>query len=306
VAIALFTAVATGCASKKPNAALDSARSTYEKVSETTLQDEYSTEDLNVAKRKIDSANRAWKDKKDKKTINHRAYLAEQYALIAEQRSELLKYQAKIENGNIERTKIQVNLRAAEAEAAQLQAVKLQKEVTDRQAEAEAAQQQAVKLQKEVTDREAELARQLAELEEFKALQAKNTERGMVLTLGDVLFDTGESSLKADAKYNIERVANFLQKYPDRSLTIEGHTDNVGDEDFNYNLSVERAFSVRSALVDQGIDQSRIQAEGFGEVQPIASNSNSTGRQRNRRVDLIFNHKEENKFTDTVISVIEE
>lgn len=280
VATGLSIVAITGCAGPKPNQALDTARATFERVSDDTLESAYSTEDLNVAKRKLDSANKAWKDKKDSKTINHRSYLAEQYALIAEQRSELLRYQAKIDNGNMERTKVQVDLRSSEAET---------------------AQRQAESLKQEVSEREAQLANQLKELEELKALQARNTDRGMVLTLGDVLFDTGESTLKAGARSNIERVANFLRKYPDRSLTIEGHTDNTGDEDFNYDLSVERAFSVRSALMAQGIDISRIQAKGFGEDMPIASNSNTSGRQQNRRVELIFDQPEESNFTESII-----
>lgn len=284
VVTGLSIAVTTGCAGKRPNEALDSARATYERVSDETLQGAYSTEDLNVAKRKLDSANKAWNEKKDKSTINHRAYLAEQYALIAEQRSELLRYQDKIENGNMERTKVQVELRASEAQT---------------------AQQEAESLQKEVSDREAKLAQQLKELEELKALQAKNTDRGMVLTLGDVLFDTGESSLKAGARHNIERVASFLKKYPDRSLTIEGHTDDRGDNDYNFNLSVERAFAVRSALMAQGVDISRIEAKGFGEDMPVASNADASGRQQNRRVDLIFDQQKDN-FPKTVISEIDE
>ncbi len=284
VATGLSIAITSGCAGKRPNEALDSARATYERVSDETLQGAYSTEDLNVAKRKLDSANKAWNEKKDKKTINHRAYLAEQYALIAEQRSELLRYEAKIDNGNMERTKVQVDLRASEAQT---------------------AQQKAESLKKDVSEREAQLAQQLKELEELKAMQAKNTDRGMVLTLGDVLFDTGESSLKAGARHNIERVASFLKSYTERTLTIEGHTDNTGDDDYNYNLSVERAFSVRSALMAQGIDISRIQAKGFGEDMPVASNSDASGRQQNRRVDLIFDQQQDN-FSETVISEIDE
>lgn len=274
VTAGLSITLTTGCAGTKPNQALDSARATYERVSDETLQDAYSTEDLNVAKRKLDSANKAWKDKKDDKIINHRSYIAEQYALIAEQRSELLGYQAKIENGNMERTRVQVDLRSSEAKS----------------------------LRDEVMEREAQLAKQLLELEELKALQAKNTDRGMVLTLGDVLFDTGESTLKAGARSNIERVASFLKKYPDRSLTIEGHTDNTGDDDYNYNLSVERAFAVRSALMAQGIDITRIQAKGLGEDVPIASNSNASGRQQNRRVELIFDQQQDSSFSETIIT----
>lgn len=284
IATGLTTAITAGCASKQPNTALDSARATYERVSDKTLQGAHSTEDLNVAKRKLDSANNAWKDKKDTGTINHRSYVAKQYALIAEQRSELSRFQEKIENGNIERTKAQVDLRSAEARK---------------------AKQEAEALQNDVSEREAQLAKQLKELEELKALQAKNTDRGMVLTLGDVLFDTGESTLKAEARFNIERVANFLNNYPDRSVTIEGHTDNTGDNDSNYNLSVERAMSVRSALLEKGVDFYRIDARGLGEDRPIASNADASGRQQNRRVELIFDEQQDN-FSETVISVIDE
>ena len=311
VATGLSIAVTTGCAGKRPNEALDSARATYERVSNETLQSEYSTEDLNVAKRKLDLANKAWDEKSGKSAINHRAYLAKQYALIAEQRSELLRFQSKIDDGNIERTKIQVELRAAEAQVAQQQAIAAkeqanaaQEQALAAQEQAETARQQAELLKKNVSDREAQLAKQLEELEELKALQAKNTDRGMVLTLGDVLFDTGESSLKAGAKSNIERVASFLKKYPERTLTIEGHTDNTGDEDYNYNLSVERAYSVRSALMAQGVDISRIQAKGFGEELPVASNSDATGRQQNRRVDLIFDQQQDN-FSETISEIDE-
>ena len=125
----------------------------------------------------------------------------------------------------------------------------------------------------------------------------------MVLTLGDVLFDTGESSLKSGARHNIERVASFLRSYPERRLTIEGHTDDTGDEDFNYDLSVERAYSVRAALVSLGIDISRIQAAGFGENMPIASNTIASGRQQNRRVELIFDHQTD--FSE-IVSEIDE
>lgn len=177
---------------------------------------------------------------------------------------------------------------------------KLEAEVL--QAEAQSLHLEAASLKQEVNEREAILAKQLAEIEELKALQAKNTDRGMVLTLGDVLFDTGESSLKQGARNNIERVAEFLQKYPERTLLIEGHTDNTGDEDFNYNLSVERADSVRAALTAKGINRSRIEATGFGEEVPVASNDNSAGRQQNRRVDLIFKDTAE----ETQLSVIDE
>ena len=276
-----------GCAAKKPNARLDSARAAYERISNSVVVNKHSTEDLNVAKLKLDSAVSAWKEKKSKSEIDKRAYIAEQYALIAEQRSTLLQHKSSIEDGKLMRSNVQMELRASEAESAKLQA--------------EALAAQSAALEQEVMQREQRLQKQLAELEELKALQAKNSDRGVVLTLGDVLFDINESTLKPAAQQNLQQVAAFLDRYPDRQLVIEGHTDNTGDEQYNMNLSSERAITVKSVLAAQGIDSSRIIARGLGETSPVASNANSAGRQRNRRVDLIFAEPE----TVTISSIDE-
>lgn len=272
--------VTTGCAGKRPNERLDSAKATYERVSNSDIVNQHSTEDLNVAKLKLDSAIIAWKDKKSKSEIDKRAYIAEQYALIAEQRSTLLHSQASIEDGKLMRTNVQMDLRESEA-------MKLA--------------EKSEELEQQVLLREQQLQQKLAELEELKAMQAQNSDRGMVLTLGDVLFDTNESTLKPDATNNLMQVASFLNKYPDRTLVIEGHTDNTGDPDYNMDLSTRRAMAVRAMLASQGIAANRVIARGLGEHSPVASNADAAGRQLNRRVDLIFTEP------DTVtISAIDE
>lgn len=276
-----------GCASKQPNTALESARAAYERVSSDEMVNKHSTEDLNVASLKLESAIKAWKDKKSKSEVDKRAYIAERYALIAEQRSARLQHQKNISEGKLARTNVQMELRSSEALAARSEAEKLA--------------EQSAALEQQVLQREERLQQQLAELEELKQLQATNSDRGMVLTLGDVLFDTGESSLKPAAQNNLLEVAQFLQKYPDRKLTIEGHTDNTGDEEYNMNLSAERALAVKSMLALHGVEPSRISAQGMGESSPMASNDSAAGRQRNRRVDLIFTESE-----DLMIGTIDE
>lgn len=126
------------------------------------------------------------------------------------------------------------------------------------------------------------LRRQIAEL------NAKETERGLVVTLGDMLFETGKSQLKGNAAENLAKLSSFLKAYPDRTLMIEGHTDNVGSEGSNLSLSQRRAESVRTYLLEQGISNSRLGAYGKGENSPVASNDSISGRALNRRVEVII------------------
>lgn len=139
---------------------------------------------------------------------------------------------------------------------------------------------------------EAQLASRTREAEALRRqldeLNAKQTERGLVVTLGDVLFESGKSDLKSAATANLNKLSGFLAQYPDRSLVIEGHTDSIGSESYNQVLSQNRAESVKAFLLDQGIAASRVTAFGKGESSPVASNDSSSGRQMNRRVEVII------------------
>ena len=137
---------------------------------------------------------------------------------------------------------------------------------------------------------DAQLARMEADTARAELQNARATDRGLVLTLGDVLFETGRADLRAGSVADLDQLARFLAKYPDRTVTIEGHTDSVGGEDYNVGLSHRRAESVRSYLLRQGIDTTRIQTQGMGESVPIASNDTAGGRQQNRRVEIIVSN----------------
>lgn len=123
---------------------------------------------------------------------------------------------------------------------------------------------------------------------ELEALQAVNTERGMVITLGDVLFSTGKADLQPGAMSTIERLALFMEEYPAKTVLIEGYTDDVGSEAFNLGLSERRAASVKNALLAAGVSPLRISTVGYGEANPVASNLTPEGRQMNRRVEIVI------------------
>jgi outer membrane protein OmpA-like peptidoglycan-associated protein len=168
-------------------------------------------------------------------------------------------------------TEARLDARTREANQAHTEADIARMQADSARLDAEAAKQQAEDLQK-----------QLAEL------NAKTTDRGIVVTLGDVLFDTGKSELRGGTNAQLSKLSGFLAKYQDRSVIIEGHTDSVGAEDYNLGLSQRRADSVKAFLVAQGVESSRITSVGKGESYPVGSNDTALGRQQNRRVEVII------------------
>lgn len=201
----------------------------------------------------------------------HLAYMSERKTQLAVASAE--RATAEKETLNLSRERDQLLLKLREKEIGRVQATAQQREK-----EAKSAQELAA-------TKQAELERLRTELEEMKA---RPTDRGMVLTLGDVLFETNRSTLLPGAEKNIEQLSQFMNKYPDRKIVVEGHTDSRGSAEYNMLLSKRRANSVKNALVEKGIDESRIMTRGYGETHPAASNKTAAGRQQNRRVEVII------------------
>ncbi len=182
--------------------------------------------------------------------------------------------------------------RYAEGQRAILSQKRDQARLDARTREADKAQRQAAALKSETNAARAsaaEAARNSAELQrQIDLLKAEATDRGLVLTLGDVLFATGRSDLKPGGNSTLDKLVVFLNEYPDRNVAIEGHTDDVGSLDMNQTLSQQRADSVKSYLLQQGIRSGRLLASGMGETRPIADNLSASGRQQNRRVEVII------------------
>lgn len=168
--------------------------------------------------------------------------------------------------------------RLAEAETARQQAVAAQQAADQQAAALEAARAQAERDQALIAQQEQQL----------KELDARQTPRGMVITLGDVLFAVNKAELSAGGVRNVQKLADFLNQYPQRKVLIEGHTDSTGSRSINQPLSEQRADAVRSALVGMGIGGDRIETRGYAEAYPVASNNTAAGRQMNRRVEIIL------------------
>lgn len=150
------------------------------------------------------------------------------------------------------------------------------------------AERKAALVQKEADLNEEIAARALRLEQELAELKAEETERGLVLTLGDVLFESNRSDLKAESLDDLYVLVTFLKEHPDRNLLVEGHTDSVGGESHNIELSQQRAAAVREFLVRNGIDLERISEHGYGQAYPVASNATKSGRRENRRVEIVI------------------
>jgi len=177
-------------------------------------------------------------------------------------------------------------LKAARADAEQARA---SAEARARDAEAKAREAEQARAQAEQARRaaEAEQAKTAALAKELADLKAQQTNRGLVLTVGDVLFATGRAEVAAGGMRSIDKLAEWLKKNPTRNLLIEGHTDNTGSEDLNMKLSQQRAEAVRDQLVSRGVGADRITTKGYGPKYPVVANDSASGRQQNRRVEVV-------------------
>jgi outer membrane protein OmpA-like peptidoglycan-associated protein len=259
VALALGACVSA----PQPNAALETARAQVSAAEADPNVAQYDALDLQAARQDLAAADAA-NTHRDEAQTNQMAYVAAQTARLAQERSAAKAYDARIAQGTAERDRIQAQAKAREANMAVAQ------------------RNEAVEQRNAATVQSAQLQ---AEIDQLKA---KQTDRGLVLTLGDVLFDTGRASLSPGAAAKLDRLAAFLNEHPDRRVQIEGFTDSVGGDAYNLDLSERRAEAVKAALTMRGIDPSRIATEGYGKAYPVASNGDSGGRQLNRRVEVVI------------------
>ena len=257
-----LAAAMAGCVSApQPNAALDSARAEVQSAEADPNVSQYAAVDMQAARKQLDIAESADVNHQDA-DIAQPAYLATQTARLAKAHADAKADDARVAAGQAERDRIQLAARSQEVGTAN--------RATDRAlGQRDLATEQAGLLQAEVDQ-----------------LEAVPTPRGLVLTLGDVLFDTGRAQLNPGSARKLDQLAQFLAEHPGRRVQIDGFADST--ESYNQNLSQQRADAVKYALVSRGIGYSRIETQGYGTGFPVANNGDSSGRQMNRRVEVVI------------------
>jgi outer membrane protein OmpA-like peptidoglycan-associated protein len=260
-----------------------------------------------VAKQQVAIAQETARRKAAEQSIASATAQRDQVRLAARTaEAEAARRQAAVSQAEVDEARRQAAIaqKTAEQQAAALAAAGAQAQrdealIAARQAELEEARQQALIAQQTAEQKAAalEAARAQAERDQamiaqqeqqLKELDARQTPRGMVITLGDVLFAVNKAQLSAGGVRNVQKLANFLNQYPQRKVLIEGHTDSTGSRSINQPLSERRADAVRSALIGMGIGGDRIETRGYAEAYPVASNNNAAGRQMNRRVEIVL------------------
>ena len=269
-ALSLALVLGACVSTPQPNAALETARSAVQSAEADPNVSKYAALDLDAAKKDLEVAESAANHHRDAE-IAQPAYLATQTARLAQARAAGKADDARVAAGQAERDRIQLEARSREVDKAQAQANAAKMEANAANQQASAATDQASRLQAEIDQ-----------------LKATPTDRGLVLTLGDVLFDTGKSELNSGASRKLDQLAQFLSEHKDRRVQIDGFTDSVGSDSYNRELSQRRANAVKNALLTRGIDSTRINTEGYGKAFPVANNAESSGRQLNRRVEVVI------------------
>ncbi|MES2407389.1 MAG: OmpA family protein [Pseudomonadota bacterium] len=294
IAVAVFA----GCSSIPQSTTLDEARSNYSNAQANPQVTRLAPIELKEAGEALDRANSAQNKREDRNTVDSLAYLAKQKVAIAQATAQRKNAELALASAAAERNRVLLQGRTIEADQAHQQAQIAQQNADQTatalalaNADAERAKQRAALSQTQAEQDKAKLAELQTQLDD---LHAKKTAHGMVITLGDVLFDTNKAQLKSGGIRNVQKLADFLKQYPQRKVLIDGFTDSTGSNSYNQTLSEQRADSVRNALIDSGISPDRVATHGYGEAYPVASNNNAGGRQLNRRVEIVLSDENGN------------
>jgi len=308
------SAVLAACSSMpNHNAALDQARSRYELAQANPQVQALAADELKRADLALRVAQQALSDGQPLANVDHLAYLTDQRITIAQDTASSRAAQAVVKGAAAERDQLRLAQRTREVDAAQRKLGDAQLSNAQKTADLQVAQQTNAQKTADLQLAEQANARKSAELADADAaaqraqaqvarrdarvsdlevqlqdMNLRKTERGIVVTLGDVLFDSGRAQLLPASGRNMDKLAAVFRRDPGRRASIEGFTDSVGDAGANVELSGRRANAVMGALVGLGVAADHLSTRAHGEAMPAASNATAAGRQLNRRVEIVF------------------
>jgi outer membrane protein OmpA-like peptidoglycan-associated protein len=266
---------------------LDQARADFVAANNNPQVSSYAPLEFKQASDALDAANRAAARKESLDDIDRLAYVAKQKIATAQEVARAKAAEADIANASRERDAVRLEARTAEAERAKREAAEAQAAAAAAQQQAATAQQQAAAAQ----DQTRLLAERAAKLEALLVeLHATKTERGMVVTIGDVLFATGQANLTPNGMSTLRKLADVMAQNPERTVLVEGFTDSTGSSSYNQDLAQRRANAVATALGSMGVARERIAMRAYGEAFPVAPNDTGANRQLNRRVEIVLSN----------------
>ena len=260
---------------------LDQARADFVAANNNPTVSSYAPLKFKQASDALDQANAAAARKESLDTVDKLAYIAKQKIATAQEVAKQKAAEADIASAGQQRDQVRLEARTAEAERAKAAAAAAQAQTADAQRQAAEAEAMARAAQAKA----AQLESMMAEL------QAKKTERGMIITIGDVLFATNQATLTPAGVATVRKLAEVLMQNPERTVLVEGFTDSTGSTAHNQGLSERRAGSVRDALLGMGVARERVAARGYGEAHPVAPNDTAGNKQLNRRVEIVLSNE---------------
>ncbi len=281
--------LATACATAPMTTpTLDQARADFVSANNNPQVAQYAPLEFKQASDALDQANAAAARRESLNDVDRLAYVAKQRVATAVEVARAKAAEADIANASRERDQVRLAARTAEADRAKREAEAAQAQAAQAQAQAQAAQQQAAAAQQQ----NAALAQRAAVLEALLVeLQAVKTERGYVVTIGDVLFATNQATLTPNGMSTLRKLADVMAQNPNRTVLVEGFTDSTGSSSYNQELSQRRAEAVASALGSMGVPRDRIAMRAYGEAFPVAPNDTASNRQLNRRVEIVLSNE---------------
>lgn len=285
--LSLLTLLVLGACASVPerNVALDQARSRFDAVQAQPQTAALAADELTQAREALQKAEAARVAGESLSRVDHLAYLAKQRTAIAEETAASRAAQAVTANAAAERDRQRLAMRTREADAAQVKLTAAEQANADKTAALNQADAAAMADRDRLARRDAQVGDLQAQLRELNAHQ---TDRGLVVTLGDLLFNSGQSNLQPEGQRSMLKLADFMKRNPQQRAAVEGYTDSVGGTAFNQDLSERRAHAVLDSLVQSGVPAAQLSTQAFGETRPVASNSTASGRQMNRRVEVVF------------------